>query len=30
MGSALAAIFLISVSVLAFREKKKKVTKFNR
>ena len=30
MGSALAAIFLISVSVLAIREKKKKVTKFNR
>ena len=29
MGSALAAIFLISVSVLAIREKKK-VTKFNR
>ena len=30
MGTALAAIFLISVSVLAIREKKKKVTKFNR
>ena len=30
MGSALAAIFLISVSVLAIREKKKNVTKFNR
>ena len=30
MGSALAAIFLISVSVLAIREKKKKVTKFKR
>ena len=30
MGSALAAIFLISVSVLAIREKKKIVTKFNR
>ena len=30
MGSALAAIFLISVSVLAIREKKKKVAKFNR
>lgn len=30
MSSALAAIFLISVSVLAIRAKKKKVTKSNR